>query len=193
MDTGDSPKVCIHVPYPNHPHLSRRFSCSASLLKKVKRGRKTKLIPIKIYPYQPLQKCLNNLVKKEGFLDLCETWRSRITADAHLVDIYDGLVWSDFQSNGFLDSPFNYLVTLNLDWFQPFSHIEYSVGALYLCIQNLPRNERYKEENVLLVGILPGPSEPKLTVNSYIAPLVEELKVAWSEGIKVTTRKDLKS
>ena len=73
------------------------------------------------------------MVKKEWFLDLCEMWESRITA---LVDIYDGLVWSDFQTHGFLDSPFNYLVTLNFDWFQPFSHIEYSVGALYLCIQN---------------------------------------------------------
>ena len=52
MYTGDSCKVCIHVPYPNHPHLSRTVGCGASLLKKVKRGRKTKLVPIKIYSYQ---------------------------------------------------------------------------------------------------------------------------------------------
>ncbi len=46
-----------------------------------------------------------------------------------------------------------------VDWFQPFVRTEYSVGAIYLTVQNLPRNERYKEENVLLVGILPGPTQ----------------------------------
>ena len=46
---------------------------------------------------------------------------------------------------------------------------------------------RYKVENIILVGILPGPSEPKLSINSYLVPLVQDLKVAWNEGIKVTT------
>ena len=67
-----------------------------------------------------------------------------------------------------------------------FTHIEYSVGAIYLTVQNLPRNERYKEENIILVGLLPGPSKPPLTINSYLVPLVEELKTAWNSGIRVT-------
>ena len=184
----DIPKVCSHIPYPNHTYLSKRGSCGAALLKKVKTGRKTTLVPIKVYPYQPLYKSFNNLVKKEGFLDACEMWRNRPTSDTHLVDIYDGRVWSEYKSNGFLESPFSYLLTLNLDWFQPFSRVEYSVGAIYLSIQNLPCSERYKEENVILVGVLPGPSEPKLTVNSYITPLIEELEMAWNDGIKVTTQ-----
>lgn len=108
--------------------------------------------------------------------------------DTYLADIYDGRVWSDFQSSGFLEVPFCYLLTLNVDWYQPFTHIEYSVGAIYLTIQNLPRSERYKEENIILVGLLPGPSEPSLTINSYLAPLVEDLKIGWNSGIKVTTR-----
>ena len=58
---------------------------------------------------------------------------------------------------------------------------------IYLAIQNLPRSERYKEENIMLVGLIPGPSEPKLTVNSYLSPLVEELQLAWFNGIKVKT------
>ena len=103
----------------------------------------------------------------------------------HLADIYDGHVWSDFESSGFLEAPFCYLLVLNVDWFQPFTHIEYSVGAIYLTVQNLPRNERYKEENIILVGILPGSLEPPLTINSYLAPLVEDLKIAWYSGITV--------
>lgn len=71
---------------------------------------------------------------------------------------------------------------MNIDWFQPFTHSIYSTGAIYLTIQNLPRNERYKIENIILVGVMPGPSEPRLTVNGYITPLVEELKEFW-EGV----------
>ena len=58
---------------------------------------------------------------------------------------------------------------------------------IYLGIQNLPRSERYKVENIILVGILTGPSEPKLSINSYLVPLVQDLKMAWNKGIKVTT------
>lgn len=111
--------------------------------------------------------------------------RKPLIPDAHLANICDGCVWSDFQSSGFLEAPFCYLLTLNVDWFQPFTHIEYSVGVMYLTVQNLPHNERYKEENIILVGIIPGPFEPPLTINSYLAPLVEDLKTAWCSGITV--------
>ena len=110
-------------------------------------------------------------------------------------DIYDGRIWHDFQTSNFLSSPMSYLMTLNVDWFQPFLHTQYSVGAMYLTIQNLPRDIRCKEENVILVGVLPGPSEPKLVMNSYLSPLVEELKQGWkgfsvltSEGVQVNIR-----
>lgn len=184
-------KTCRHVAHPNHPCTSQRIACSTSLLKKVKTIRGFKFIPIKVYPYQPLSNSLNNLARKGDFLDSCEKWRSRIIPETHLADIYDGRVWLEYKLNGFLMAPFCYLVTLNLDWFQPFTHIEYSVGVIYLAVQNLPRSERYKVENIILVGILPGPSEPKLNINSYLAPLVEDLKIAWNKGIQVTTRNGL--
>jgi len=38
---------------------------------------------------------------------------------------------------------------------------------------------RYRLENICLVGIIPGPREPELTVNSYIDPLVEDLLQLW--------------
>ena len=39
--------------------------------------------------------------------------------------------------------------------------------------------------NILLLGILPGPKEPKKTINSYLTPLVLELKEAWDKGFDV--------
>lgn len=73
---------------------------------------------------------------------------------------------------------------MNVDWFEPFERGVYSVGAIYLTIQNLPRNERYK---TIMVGIMPGPKEPKLTINSYLTPLVIELNEAWQHGFCVNT------
>ncbi|XP_056015784.1 uncharacterized protein LOC125660837 isoform X1 [Ostrea edulis] len=79
---------------------------------------------------------------------------------------------------------------LNLDWFQPFKHVKYSVGVLYAVILNLPRSERFRLKNVLLIGVIPDlKHEP--SVNSFITPLVNELKVAWSQGFQLASYKSL--
>ena len=64
-----------------------------------------------------------------------------------LADVYDALVWKDFNSGkykNFLQTPGNLLLGLNVDWIQPFTRTVYSVGVLYLVVLNLPRNVRYK-------------------------------------------------
>ena len=80
---------------------------------------------------------------------------------------------------------------MNVDWFEPFERGVYSVGAIYLTIQNLPRHERYKPENIIIVGILPGPKEPKKCINSYLTPLVLELKEAWSIGFSTVAAQNI--
>ena len=166
------------------------------LLKKVRSLRTHRLVPIKVFPYQPLIKSFRHLARRKDFLDGCEVWRDRKSFIPHsfLGDIYDGHVWHEFTSESkglFLEAPYCYLLTLNVDWFQPFTHTQYLVGAMYLTVQNLPRAERYKEENVILVGIIPGPSEPSLSVNSFLAPLVQELNQAWHTGLTVKTSSNI--
>lgn len=74
---------------------------------------------------------------------------------------------------------------LNCDWFQPFDLTNYSVSVLYMVILNLPRAIRFKPENVLIVGIIPGPSEPGChEINSFLRPLVKELNMLWNEGFE---------
>ena len=63
--------------------------------------------------------------------------------------------------------------------------LEYSVGVIYLSLNNLPRSLRYRRENIIIVGIIPGQSEPKLTMNSFIMPLVQELKEFWT-GVAIS-------
>jgi len=182
-------KDCSHISYPNHPHLSRRKPCGTTLLKKVQTKSGYILKAFKTYPYMPLSKSLSRLLNKDNFIMKCQKWRSRIVPEDYLCDVYDGRVWKFYNStegNNFLASSHNYLLTLNTDWFQPYERGVYSVGVIYLTVQNLPREDRYKLENILLVDIIPGPSEPKLTINSFLAPLVLELKEAWEKGFSLT-------
>ena len=99
-----------------------------------------------------------------------------------LSSIYDGQIWNDFkQYEGvpFLSEPHSYALILNLDWFQLYKHLTYSIGVLYLSVLNLPSYVRYFNACTILVGVLPGPHEPKLTVNTYLEPLVNDLLKFW--------------
>ncbi|GET55987.1 hypothetical protein GLOIN_2v1775288 [Rhizophagus irregularis DAOM 181602=DAOM 197198] len=70
---------------------------------------------------------------------------------------------------------------LNLDWFQPYNSTIYSIGVIYATICNLPHDIRFRRENLLTLGILPGPKEVSLhKVNHYLAPIVNELETLWA-------------
>lgn len=187
-------KHCEFVAFPNHLHRSQRAPCGTLLLKQVSCLSNVQLVPRKAYPYHSLKDALTLLVSRPGFLSQCEIWRERAKQipENTLADVFDGKVWSDFNSDkydNFLQSSGNLVLSLNFDFFQPFTHTQYSIGALYLVVLNLPREERYKIENTILVGIIPGPKEASLTINSYLGPLVLELQDAY-KGLIITTLVD---
>ena len=80
-------------------------------------------------------------------------------------DVYDGKLWNDFkvvEGKPFLSSQDSQGLglMLNVDWFQPFKHTTYSVGAVYLVIMNQPRSVRFKREQVIRVQKLVGLPPP---------------------------------
>ena len=106
-------KCCCHVSYPNHSQHSRHQQCGATLLKKIRSGRGHRLVPIKVFPYMPLQKSLQSLARRPGFISACEQWRERVPTvpSAYLGDIYDGRIWHSFHSTtgyNFLSAPLSY-------------------------------------------------------------------------------------
>jgi len=126
------------------------------------------------------------LLLRPGFIDLCESTRKLASERGALLDIYHGRIWKEFlRYNGsdFLVSSYCYALMLNVDWFQPFEHFTYSVGVIYLVLLNLPRAVWYKRENIILVGVIPGPSEPPLNINFYLPPLVSDLLQLWTGNI----------
>ena len=122
------------------------------------------------------------MIKRPGFLKLCNSWKNRNKHPRLLVDIYDGTIWKKFNTvdgRSFLKDPNNLALMMNVDWFQPYKRSPYSIGVIYFAILNLPRHLRFKPENVIAYSFIPGPNEPKGVMNSYLKILVEELKQLW--------------
>lgn len=57
---------------------------------------------------------------------------------------------------------------LNVDWFRPYKHTTNSIGVIYLVILNLPHTLWFKPENIIIIGTIPEPNEPILTITTYL-------------------------
>ena len=154
--------------------------CDEILLKTVQTGTKTFLYPRMVYPYNSIVKSLQRLLARPGLWNKCQEWRNQVSSANVKTDIYQGNVWRELSSTGFLSNSNSLAFMLNVDWFRPHKHSPGSVGVVYLVLLNLPRHERYRLENIIVTGILPGPSEPKLTANTFLEPLVRELQALWA-------------
>lgn len=107
-----------------------------------------------------------------------------------MSDVYDGQVCKDFSSpkySNFMSSKRSYGLMLNFDFFQPYKHTTDSYGVFYLTLMNLPRDVRFKEENILLVGIIPAFEHEPPSLNTFMEPLVRELQEFWDPGVKLFT------
>lgn len=166
---------CQYVEFPNHPQRSRREKCNTILLKRVRIGRISKLVPRKTYVYQSVLQTLTKFCSRLLFLHDCNSWKGRLVSiDGAMSDIYDGMVWrnlDDIDGNPYLSLPNNLCLALNIDWFNPYKQTPYSAGAIYLSVLNLPRAKRFKPHNTILVGMIPGPREPA-NLNPFLEPLV---------------------
>ena len=188
---------CIHIEFPNSGNRKRR-TCDTNLSTQSKLS-SGKIVnrPELVFPYSPIRHQLANMYQRPGFENSLRHWVDRSSFDDILCDIYNGEIWKTFKDDPFdensalffgketADSHLGLIV--NLDWFQPFDSVSHSTGVLYASIANLPRDIRFKRENMLVLGILPGPDEVSLhKINHYLSPVVDELESLWS-GVTLTS------
>ena len=171
-----SPLSCAFKPF----RSSRR--CGGKLIKEIvsSSGHK-RYYPHFIFCFTSLITSLQNLLLCSNFLEQCESTRHTSSSIGY-SDVYDGQLWKDFltiDGSPFLCAPYCYGLLVNIDWFQPFKHTVYSVGVVYIAFL------RFKRENIIIVGVIPGPSEPSLTLNTILAPLVSDLLDLW-KGVRLT-------
>ena len=148
-------------------------------------GGKRKLVPRKSFFYNSVINGLQRLISKKDFLQKCDQWKKRTVTRGTYADVYDGAIWQErYRENHSIAAPPNLSLMMNIDWFNPYEETQYSVGAIYLVVQNLPRYERFKLKNIILVGLIPGPKEPPKTINTYLDPLVNDL-VKLYHGVEI--------
>ena len=117
--------------------------------------------------------------------------RMEIPPNGSLTDIFQGSVIRElkggdgkhFGHTG-TENAGRYLFALSADSFNPLGNRQagkkISVALLTMVCVNLPIEIRYLPENIFIVGIIPGPEEPKLdAVNPYLDPLVDVLLLFW--------------
>ncbi|KAG1436613.1 hypothetical protein G6F56_013482 [Rhizopus delemar] len=105
-------------------------------------------LPRKIYMYNSVTTTLKSFLARPSFVASLSKWKTRQEVPGRFMDIYDGAVWKTFKTDPnhripfVQESIFNLMLTLNVDWFQPYKGTQHSTGAIYLTIQNMPRDER---------------------------------------------------
>ena len=72
-----------------------------------------------------------------------------------------------------------------MDGFTPFGHaaVLYSCWPVFITPYNLPPRMCMKEYNIFLTLVILGPQHPGRSIDIYLRPLIEEIKLLWSNGI----------
>jgi hypothetical protein len=185
--------TCSFVNYPNHSMERFRQKCNNPIFKKIDSSNSPILRPIMLFPLVSIKQQLTLFFSRKNFEMSCRKWAVRKNETEALFDIYDGMIWKNFKDDNaelffteaYADSHIGLM--LNMDWFQPFINSQYSVGVIYAVICNLPRAERFKPQNILILAVIPGPNEPKLhAINNYLYPIINQLNQLWN-GYNIIT------
>jgi len=178
---------CTHIEFPMR---SKTKPCGMELTIPNPLTYQDKRRPKLLFPLPNLKIQINSLYQRPEFEQQLQKWINRNIDEELMADIFDGKIWKNFPSES---APFftpetadHHLgIMVNLDWFQPFESSVYSCGAIYGVICNLPREVRFRKENMLTLGLLPGPHEVKLhKINHYLSPIVDELLEFWN-GVEI--------
>ncbi|WMV09273.1 hypothetical protein MTR67_002658 [Solanum verrucosum] len=100
----------------------------------------------------------------------------------------DSMAWKSFDEihPSFALDPCNVQLGLVSDGFQPFrnSKTSHSIWPVVIIPYNLPPWLCMKQENFILSMIIPGPNGPRDAIDTYLQPLIEDLKELWEVGIE---------
>jgi len=90
--------------------------------------------------------------------------------------------WPDFAME-----PRNLRLGLSTDGMNPFSiqNTKYSTWPILLVNYNIAPSLCMKVENIMLTLLIPGPTTLSNNIDVYLAPLIDDLKDLWAEGIEV--------
>ncbi|EGN97905.1 hypothetical protein SERLA73DRAFT_74155 [Serpula lacrymans var. lacrymans S7.3] len=131
--------------------------------------------PFKVFAYQPLSSWLARLFSRPDLETYMDSVWDPATSGDEWRDIWDATALHELKGPD--GKPYavkppgaaHLVFSLFVDWFNPYGN---------------KKAGKYKLENVYLVGLIPGPHEPKLHhMNNILRPLVNDLPQLWEHGI----------
>ncbi|XP_050941586.1 uncharacterized protein LOC127149757 [Cucumis melo] len=90
-------------------------------------------------------------------------------------------LWPDFGSE-----PRNLRLGLSTDGINPYGDLstKYSCWPVIATIYNLPPWLCMRRKYLMLTMLISGPKQPGYDINVYLAPLIDDLKLMWEEGVQ---------
>ncbi|KAL0541170.1 hypothetical protein IC582_021209 [Cucumis melo] len=90
-------------------------------------------------------------------------------------------IWPTFGSE-----PRNLRLGLSTDGINPFGDLSlnYSCWPVITTIYNLPPWLCMRRKHLMLTMLISGLKQPGYDINTYLAPLIDDLKILWEEGVR---------
>ncbi|XP_062013821.1 uncharacterized protein LOC133730206 [Rosa rugosa] len=171
-------------------HLENCPKCGASRWKlnesssKIQKG-----IPAKVLRYFPIIPRLRRMFAITETAEQLRWHSNNKSQDGKMRHPVDVLAWETINRRwpSFASDPRNIRFGLATDGFNPFHDLRstYSCWPVILTIYNLPPWLCMSKESLMLTLLIPGPKQPGNDINVYLAPLVDDLKKLWNQGVEV--------
>ena len=126
------------------------------------------------FKYLPLSSRIKRMFSNKKVSQLIQS-HSDATSDSDVVsNLHQSPGWKElYEKTGDARA---LSLSLCTDGMNPFSKekTKYSMWPIQIACLNLPHHIRYQPGSMMLIGIIPGPEEPK-AVDTYLSVLVEEI------------------
>jgi hypothetical protein len=141
--------------------------------------------PQKIFVYIPLIPRLTNLFLDHEFANNLDYRHNFNHEPGATADIFDGEHYQRLRHtyvtidgvplhHKFFEHPTDIALGISTDGFCPFKRRKQTCWPIIAINYNLSPETRFKLKNILCLGVIPGPYQPK-DFDSFLLPLIEEL------------------
>ena len=196
VDERSIPDVCKDRKTPTSSQCGARMTRTRTLYGKERR------YFIKEVFYYPLKDWVADVLHRPGMEDIMFMTQTHDKGNRGtpqpMEDVFDGQIFrdlKDYRGLPFLGrhgSELRLLFGLSVDAYNPLHNKQagkkVSSTVISLICYNIPKNRRLLVENMHVLTIVPGPTEPSLSeINHLLSPVVDELGEFWDPGVWYTS------
>ena len=146
-------------------------------------------IPAKVLRYFPIKDRFRRMFRSKRMAEDLVWHFNNASSDGTMRHPVDSITWSTVKDKWpqFSDEARNLRLGLCTDGMNPFSFQSstHSTWPVLLVNYNMHPTMCLKEENIMLTLLIPGPTAPSNNIDVYLAPLIDDLKDLWNEGMVV--------